>query len=109
MSTAANYAYGMPHISGTWQNKTTYVLNVDMPAECVKYWIQVCDSEYLTGDIYTDTDRLLTLTGYASEVHTEPIKGKVYTYLNSSTKVFVAWLDDEGSYHAIYEFNPNTK
>lgn len=106
MSTNSDYSYGMPQISGTWQNNTTYELNVDMPAQCTKFWIQVCDSEYLTGDVYTDTDRILTLTGYASEAHTESIKGKVYSYLNNSTKIYIAWLDNQGRYHAIHEFNP---
>ena len=107
MSSSENYTYGMPQISGTWKNKTTYELNVDKPQDCAKFWLQVCDSEYLTGDVYTDTDRLLTLTGYACEVHTDSIKAKRYSYLNSNTRVFIAWLDDKGEYHAIYEFNPN--
>ena len=106
MKNNPDYNYGMPQISGTWQDNSTYVMNVDMPEQCTKFWIQVCDSEYLTGDVYTDTDRILTLTGYGSEAHTESIKGKVYSYLNNSTRVYIAWLDDQGRYHAIYEYNP---
>lgn len=107
MSSSNKYEYGMPQISGTWKSKTSYELNVNMPAECVRYWIQVCDKEYLTGDVYIDTDKLVTLTGYACEEHSAPIRSKVYSYLNSNSRVFIAWLDNNGEYHAIYEFNPH--
>ena len=103
MSTAENYSYGMPQVSGKWKNRTTYVLNVDKPGECVKFWMQVCDSEYLTGDVYTDSDKLITMTGYACEEHSESIVEKTYEYLNSNTRIFIAWLDNNGNYHAIHE------
>jgi hypothetical protein len=41
-------------------------------------------------------------------VHTEPNETITYTGINSFTRIYMAWLDDKGRYHAIYEFNPNT-
>ena len=107
MSNDDSYTYGMPSISGEWSGKTTYLLNVDKPAECVTYWLTVCDSEYLTGDMWTDTDKLITSTLYNSAEYKESITGKKFTYLNSATRVYIAWLDDMGNYHAIYEFDPH--
>lgn len=105
LSTDENYEYGMPQISGGWPTNTSYELYVDMPDTCTKYWISVCDSEYLTGDVWSDTDKLITETLYNSEAHTAPIEGKLYTYLNKASRIFMAWLDDKGNYHAIYEYN----
>lgn len=104
-STQENYTYGMPQISGRWPNSRNYELNVEKPENCTKYWISVCDSDYLLGDIWSDTDRLITLTMYNAEVHSESITGKVYEFLNNNSRVYVAWLDDQGAYHAIYEYN----
>ena len=107
MSDAANYSYGMPELSGEWNGKTTYFLNVQMPATCVKFWMSVCDAEYLTGDVWTDTDKLITATLYNSAAYTESISGMKCSYLNSASRVYIAWLDDKGEYHAIYEYNPH--
>lgn len=104
-STQENYTYGMPQISGRWPNGRNYALNIEKPENCIKYWISVCDSDYLIGDIWSDTDRLISLTLYNAEEHTESISGKVYEYLNTASRVYMAWLDDNGEYHAIYEYN----
>lgn len=107
MSDAENYSYGMPEISGEWNGKTTYILNVEMPTTCVKFWMSVCDSEYLTGDVWTDTDKLITVTLYNSAAYTESVAGMRCNYLNSASRVYIAWLDNKGEYHAIYEYNPH--
>jgi hypothetical protein len=73
----------------------------------VTYWLTVCDFEYLTGDVWTDTDKLITSTLYNSAEYKESISGKKFSYLNSATRVYIAWLDDMGNYHAIYEFDPH--
>ena len=39
-------------------------------------------------------------------VHEDSISGKKYTYMNSTSRIYMVWLDDKGDYHAIYEFNP---
>ena len=107
MSDAENYSYGMPEISGEWINNTSYKLNVHMPEACEKFWMSVCDSEYLTGDVWTDTDKLITVTLYNSAAYTESVEGMRCNYLNSASRVYIAWLDDKGEYHAIYEYNPH--
>lgn len=107
MSDAENYTYGKPEISGEWSNNTTFILNVQMPETCKKFWMSVCDSEYLTGDIWTDTDKLVTVTLYNSAEYTESIEGMKCNYLNSASRIYMAWLDDKGEYHAIHEYDPH--
>lgn len=105
LSTDENYTYGMPEISGKWSGNTTYKLSINKPENCTKYWITVCDAEYLAGDVWIDTDKLISETLYGSEAHTDSISEQTYTYLNSASRVYMAWLDDKGNYHAIYEYN----
>lgn len=105
LSSSADYTYGMPALSGTW-NKTTYTLTADMPAECVKYWLFQGNYEYMTGDPWTDSDKLITLQYSGVTVHEQSLKAKKYTYMNKDSRIYMVWLDDKGSYHAIYEFDP---
>lgn len=102
-----NYSYGMPKLSGAWEGANTYTLNIDKPAECVKYWLYRGDPEYFTGDVWTDTDRLVSSQLYGVEVLTESVTGKVYNTMYKEARIYIAWLDDKGEYHAIYEFNPH--
>ena len=107
LSSDADYSYGMPQLSGKWEGENTYILNITKPAECVKYWIYRGDPEYFTGDVWTDTDRLVSSQLYGVEVLTESVTGKTYTTMYSAARIYMAWLDDKGEYHAIYEFNPH--
>lgn len=105
LSSDSDYTYGMPQLTGSWSSDTSYTLSVTKPDSCVKYWISVCDAEYLTGDVWSDTDKLISENLYNSEVYTESIEGKTFTYLHEASKVYLAWLDDKGKYHAIYEYD----
>ena len=69
--------------------------------------MSVCDSEYLTGDVWTDTDKLITVTLYNSAAYTESVEGMRCNYLNSASRIYIAWLDDKGNYHAVHTINPN--
>lgn len=31
---------------------------------------------------------------------------KKYTYMNSTSRIYMVWQDDRGDFHAIYEYNP---
>ena len=106
LNTAADYTYGKPVLSGSWKSSSTYILNVEKPAECVKYWLYKGDPEYFTNDPWTDTDKLVTEQLYGVEVHTDSFSGKSYPYMNSASRFYLAWLDDKGNFHAIYEYNP---
>ena len=106
LSTASNYTYGMPQLSGSWSGNTNYKLTVNKPEECVRFWLFKGDPEYFTGDVWTDTDKLVTSQLYGVEVHEEGFENKLYTYLNSATRFYIAWLDNKGEYHAIYEYTP---
>ena len=105
MSTDADYEYGMPQLSGTWSGKT-FTLDVEMPVECEKYWLFKGNYEYFTGDPWTDTDKLVTKEFMDVTEHTESESGLRYTYMNETSRIYMAWLDDRGEYHAIYEFDP---
>lgn len=105
-SSSPDYGYGMPSLSGSWKNASTYLLNVDMPAECEKYWIYVGDTEYMTGDPWTDSDKIITDALYGISSYSESRTGLTYQYLNKSSRVYMVWLDDKGAYHAVYEYNP---
>lgn len=113
-STSADYEYGMPIISGK-KSFSTYTLQINKPDECVKYWVFLGDFEYMTGsstsdvviDLWGATDKLVTnqleSVGALELVDTYNIK---YT-LRSSTRLYVAWMDDLGRYHMIHTINPN--
>lgn len=105
LSSSVDYEYGMPSLSGTWSG-STYTMDVSKPAECVKYWVYKGDPEYFTGDPWTDSDKLLTGALSGVEAYTESAQGLVYTYMNKFSRIYMVWLDDQGSYHAIYEYNP---
>lgn len=108
LKTDSEYGYGMPVISGTMSEEDTYKIKVSMPAECVKYWLFCGDSGYLTGDPYSDTDKMVTmgLELLGESVHTSSITSLTYSNLNSSSRIYMVWKDDKGRHHVIYEFNP---
>ena len=62
--------------------------------------------EYFTGDPWTDTDKLVTKEFMDVTEHTESESGLRYTYMNETSRIYMAWSDDRGEYHAIYEFDP---
>lgn len=110
MSTDADYEYGMPVLSGAksgFGRNYTLNLDVEMPSTCVRYWLFKGDSEYFTGDPYTDSDRLITEELYGVTVHTSSETGLVYEFMNDASRIYMVWLDDKGEYHAIYEYDPN--
>lgn len=112
LSTADNYTYGMPELSGSTDgSNTSYTLTLDvtMPSTCKKYWLFKGDSDYFTGDVWTDSDKLAAEQYMEVTVHTESISGKEYTYMHAASRIYMVWLDDNDQYHAIYEYNPKAK
>jgi len=108
-SDSADYDYGMPHLSGTCKgtnNSYTLVLDVEKPAECKKYWLFKGNYEYFTGDVWSDSDKLVTKQFMDVTEHEESETGLKYTYMNATSRIYMVWLDDKGNYHAIYEYNP---
>lgn len=107
LSKDKNYKYGMPEIVGT-KTGTTYKASITKPDTCVKYWIFCGDAEYLPGDAYSNSDKLVTMGLELSgeTVHTESTN-MTFTNVYGFTRIYMVWLDDLGRYHAIYEFNPN--
>lgn len=109
LSDSADYEYGMPQLSGTCTgsaNSYTLNLNVEMPSTCVKYWLFKGNYEYFTGDPWTDSDKLVTEQFMDVTVHTESIYDVKYTYMNSTSRIYMVWQDNKGGFHAIYEYNP---
>lgn len=106
LSSSDDYEYGMPSLTGSWASATIFNLNVEMPAECQKYWLFKGDAEYFTGDPWTDSDKLVTKQFMDVTIHTDSISGAVYPYMNPASRFYIVWLDDMDRYHAIYEFNP---
>ena len=100
----------MPVLSGV-KNGTNYTLKVDMPSECVQYWLFCGDRDYFSNDEYLDTDKLVSMELKLSgeTVHNTSLNGIVYEYVRSDSRIYMAWLDDKGRCHTIYEFNPNKK
>lgn len=110
-----NYTYGMPQITGS-KVLSRYNLSIAKPAECVKYWLFVGDFEYMTGSStvselnneYDATDKLLTkqLESVGALELTENYSTTI-SPIRSSTRIYMAWQDDKGEYHAVYTVNPN--
>ena len=112
LSSNKEYGYGMPVLNGTCGagNVYTLTLSVDMPETCKKYWLFRGDYEYFTGDVYTDSDRLVTeffVDGLT--IHDRSVTGLEYSNMNSFSRIYMVWLDDQDRYHAIYEYNPKAK
>lgn len=107
-SGSENYEYGMPELSGTCMGSSTYTLTLDveMPSTCKKYWLFKGNYEYFTGDPWTDSDKLVNMQYDGVTVHEESISGKKYTYMNSTSRIYMVWQDDKDNFHAIYEYNP---
>lgn len=115
LSSSKSYEYGMPVATGS-KSGSNYTLNITKPAECVKYWLFIGDFEYMTGsstviniiDEYGSTDKLVTMQ--LKEVGALELTedySTVFTSLRATTRVYFAWLDDKGNYHAVYTINPN--
>jgi hypothetical protein len=115
LSSSKTYEYGMPEVSGS-KSGSNYTLNVTKPAECTKYWLFLGDFEYMTGsstviniiDEYGATDKLVTnqLKEVGALELTEDYS-TVFTSLRATTRLYIAWLDDKGQYHAVHTINPN--
>ena len=111
-SKKSNYEYGMPQFTSTVKGTAasyTLTLDVDMPQECKKYWLFRGNYEYFTGDVYTDSDMLVTQQYMDVTVHETSETGLVYEFMNGTSRIYMVWLDDKGDYHAIYEYNPRKK
>lgn len=115
LSSNKSYSYGKPTVSGT-KSGSKYTLNVTKPAECVKYWFFMGDFEYMTGsstvlnitDEYAATDKLVTMQlEDVGALELDADYSTVYTSLRATTRIYIAWLDDKGAYHAVYTTNPN--
>ena len=113
MSDAKNYEYGMPVISGS-KSGSTYSLSVTKPAECSKYWLFIGDYEYITGsssvptisDYYGATDKLVTMQlKDVGALELESDYSVEYTPVRATTRLYMAWLDDQGNYHSVYTLN----
>lgn len=105
---SADYNYGKPVLSGSTLasgNFYTLTLNVNMPLECVKYWLMKGNSEYFLGDPWGDSDKIVTKQFDVTE-HTSSETALIYEFMNNDSRIYVVWLDDQGRYHAIYEYNP---
>lgn len=115
LSSSADYEYGMPVLSGT-KSGTTYSYTITKPESCAKYWLFINDFEYITGnaknptvtDEYGATDKLVTMQLQSvGELELDASYSGSYSPVRSTTRVYLAWLDDKGNHHAIYTVNPN--
>ena len=107
LADSADYEYGLPRLSGEWKGSNRYILSVEKPAECVKYWLFQGDPEYFLGDVWSNTDKLVAEELYGVEVHTDSFSNKTYSHMHNESRFYVAWVDDKGRFHAIYEYNPH--
>ena len=109
MSDDPAYGFGMPKITCK-VTSSQFKVNVTMPAECQKYWLFCGDSGYLPGDVLAQSDRLVNMQLELSgeTVHTESVS-MTYSSINADSRIYMVWQDVNGSYHAIYEFNPFAK
>ena len=112
LKNSADYEFGMPVISGkltkTGEYFNIYDMNVQMPAECLRYWVVCASSEYFTKDAYINTDKMVTmqLESVGETVHEASTSIK-YEYVTSESRIYMVWKDVNGKYHVMYEFNPN--
>lgn len=111
LSTDPDYEYGMPQINGTLSglaSNKTFHMTVNMPEECSRYWLFCGDAEYLPGDVYAKSDKMVSMELELSgeTVHTESVT-ITYEHIASYTRIYMVWQDDNGEYHAIYEYDPN--
>ena len=111
LSTDPGYDYGMPQITGTLNTSfsgKTYRMTVNMPQECRRYWLFCGDAEYLPGDVYAKSDKMVNMELELSgeTMHTESVS-LTYDNIAVYTRIYMVWQDIDGRYHAIYEFNPN--
>ena len=115
LSSDDKYSYGMPQITGS-KVLSRYNLSVAKPAECVRYWLFIGDFEYMTGSStvselnneYDATDKLVTkqLESVGAIELTENYSTTI-SPIRSSTRIYIAWQDDKGEYHAVHTVNPN--
>lgn len=115
LSDNPDYGYGMPEIKVS-KVLANYKMAVDMPETCLKYWLFVGDFEYMSGsstsdvlvDVYGATDKLISmqLEALGATEHTTSLAQRQIT-VRSTTRIYMAWQDDKGRYHAVYAKNPS--
>lgn len=106
------YEFGMPIISGkrtvTGTGFNIFDMKVEMPEECLKYWIFCSTSEVLNGDAYSNTDRMITMHWETSgETVHETSTSIRYEFVTAESRIYMVWKDVNGKYHVVYEYNPN--
>lgn len=117
MSNEDNYNYGKPEITGKKTSSTVYSVQITKPEECSKYWLFIGDFEYLTGsstnpniaDVYGATDKLVTMqlkdVGALELTSDYSVQ---YTSVRYTTRLYMAWLDNQGNYHSLYTLDVST-
>lgn len=106
LKTDADYEYGMPVITGS-KSLRIYNVTVDMPAECVKYWLFFGNYEFFVGDDYLDTDKMITMgLNLAGETEHSSSTSVSYTIADQTSRLYMVWMDDMNRYHVIHEHNP---
>ena len=101
-----DYEYGMPKMSGSWTSSDTYVLNVIKPASCRRFWLFKGNYEYFSNEPYNDTDKLITMQLMGTTIHDSSVFDLTYSPMNNTSRIYMAWEDDKGEYHQIYEYKP---
>ena len=107
-SSSSDYNYGKPQFTGSMSKNGSYytlTLNVNKPSQCVKYWLMKGDREYFLGDPWGDSDKIVTKQFDVAE-YTSSETGLVYEFMNNDSRIYMVWLDDQGRYHAVCEYNP---
>lgn len=110
-SSDPDYNVAKPTLSGSFSgsgNNKKYKLTVTKPDDCKKYWLFCGDPEYMRGDVYQDTDKMIMM-GFellGETVH-EDSATITYERVNADTRIYMVWLDSQDRHHCIYEFNPN--
>lgn len=100
------YEYGMPKMTGSWTSSDTYVLDVVKPASCRRFWLFKGNRDYFSNEPYNDTDKLITMQLMGTTIHDSSVFGMSYSPMNNSSRIYMAWEDDKGEYHQIYEYKP---
>lgn len=113
LSSDSDYEYGMPVLSGKLTGSKfpkTYELKVEMPSDCTRYWLFCGDPEYMTGDEYTDTDKMASM-GFdlLGELELSGSTTLTFEIRYALTRIYMVWQDDQGRLHTVYEINPNKK
>lgn len=84
-----------------------FTCNVELPANCAKYWFLVCDGSIVRNAAGEKNKTSAILTYYDVRECTPDNTAVSYGYFNYASDLYIVWQDNDGKYYCYKQYNIN--